>query len=289
MASTQGIELLKSRDFGDQLSITFSFLRENFRLLLKCVLFIAGPAVVLASAVGGYAFANVFGMSPDSSSVSVSMALLAGLILLIAFGLLTTVVNEYVVLYAERGYDGFDFDDVWEETRRDVGKVISTTLVIYIGIVISFFFFLIPAIYLAVVTAPMITVRLNERIGIGEAFSRCMELIKGHWWLTAGVIGVMTFIAGFIRNIFNIPLWIATFMEGLAASNGDGGGGMSWLMVAGGVFLVVGSFLTSVLPVLASALHYFNLVEKFEGLGLMSRIETIGSSNNSESLDAGTF
>jgi len=288
MASTPGIELLKSRDFGDQLGITFSFLRENFRLLMKCVLFIAGPAVVLASAVGGYAFANVFGLS-EGSSVSVSMGLLAGLILLIAFGLLTTVVNEYVVLYAERGYGGFDFDDVWEETRRDVGKVISTTLILYICIIISVFFFLIPAIYLVVVTAPIITVRLNEKIGIGEAFSRSMELVKGQWWLTAGIMVVMSFIAGFVRNIFNIPIWIAAFMEGMAASSGDVSGEMSWTLVAGSVIVVIGSFLTALLPILASALHYFNLVEKFEGLGLMSRIESIGSSNNSESIDAGSF
>ena len=282
MEPTQELEILRSRSVGDQVSFTFTFLRENFRELSKCVLFIAGPGMLIASAITVYLSMGMAG----GGLFSVGAFFLPVVIMLIVAGLLVTVVNEYVVLYAERGPGGASFNEVWEETRRDVGKVIITTLVVGICVVIASFFFLLPGIYLLVLTSIIVTVRINERVDLGEAFSRSNELMKGQWWPTFGLICIVGLIFSVIRGAFSIPLGILL----VAGELGPGSaGGFSWLVVIFSIFASVGSFLLSAIPVLALALHYFNLVEKYEAPGLMSRIERIGEPEDQEKVDASTL
>jgi hypothetical protein len=282
MESAQELEILRSRSVGDQIGFTFTFLRENFRELSKCVLFIAGPGVLIASAITVYLSMGMVG----GGFFSIGAFLLPVVIMTIVVGLLTTVINEYVVLYAERGPEGAKFNEVWEETRRDVAKVIVTTLIVAVGAAIGMLFFVIPGIYLVVLTSVIVTVRVNERTDLGDAFSRSSELVKGQWWPTFGLIVIMLMIYSVLRLVFSIPLWAGMLVGTLGPDDGNFTGGLNWLLVIGSIIASVGSFFVSGLPVLAMALHYFNLVEKYDAPGLMARIEQIGQPDNQESADA---
>ncbi len=43
----QKIELRKTRDFSAKINITFEFMRQNFRILAKSIIYIGGPFILV--------------------------------------------------------------------------------------------------------------------------------------------------------------------------------------------------------------------------------------------------
>ncbi|MEO5929048.1 MAG: hypothetical protein ABIR47_03860, partial [Candidatus Kapaibacterium sp.] len=253
METSEPIELFKSRDFGDQLGLTFTFIRENFRLLGKCVLFIAGPLLLIASFLFGSAIKAGPYRSYDGAAGAIGSVMLAMLVLVLAFSVMTTVINEFIALYAEKGPNGFTLEDVWGETRRDVLKVTITNILASIVIGLASMLFLIPGIYCMGIYTSVITVQIYERCSISEAVSRSIELTRGRWWVAFGVFIVPFIIALVLRYFFNIPLLAAMFLEGTL---GRGGEGLGIVSMIGTIIATFGSSLCSALPTVATALNY---------------------------------
>ncbi|MDB5033468.1 MAG: hypothetical protein JWQ98_709 [Chlorobi bacterium] len=281
METSEPLELFKSRDFGDQLGLTFTFIRENFRLLGKCVLFIAGPLLLVSSFLFGSAINAGPYRSYGATGGAIGSVFLAMLILVLAFSVMTTVINEFVALYAEKGPDGFTLEEVWGETRRDVLKVSFTYFCGAIVIGLASMLFLIPGIYCFGIYTVVVTVQVYERCSISESVSRSIKLVRGHWWLAFGIFVVPFIIAMVMRYFFEIPALLAVFAEGYFTGHGDRLGVLS---MVGTVIATFGGALCSALPTVATALNYFNLREKHDGVGLMRRIQTIGG-NDADSAD----
>lgn len=313
------IEVRKSRGFGEQINVTFAFIRENYRKLGKCVLYICGPPSILAGMLIGsnvFLFLNTLG-DLESGGLSDSYSwmglgfIVGTLVSLLATVLMTAVVNNYVFLYMERGYDGFEFEDVWEAAKGSIGKVFVTMFglglilgalyLLWIGLVMALGMFgvvliilLVPLfIYFAVALNPLFTVRLYEDASIGESISRSMELVKGNWWLTLGVVWIVSMVASFAASILAIPAYIVYMIAIFSAV--ERGGDLSGLSEYGVVITVfvtlymVASYLVNSAPLLASTLQYFNLVEKHEGVGMIDRIEQLGREDEPGGLDSRSF
>ncbi len=313
------IELRKSRGFGEQINVTFAFIRENYKKLGKSVLYICGPPSILAGILMGsnvFLLLNALG-DLESGGLSDSygwmgLGFIGGIIVsLLASVLMTAVVNQYVFLYMERGYDGFEFEDVWDAAKGSIGKVFVTMFclvlllaalyLIWIGLVMALGVFgvvlvvlLVPVmIYFAIALNPLFTVRLYEDAGIGEAISRSIELVKGNWWLTLGVVWIVSMVASFFASILAVPAYIVYMIAIFSAM--ENGGDLSGLSEHGVIITVfitlymVASYLVNAVPLLASTLQYFNLVEKHEGVGMIDRIEQLGRDDEPGGLDTRSF
>lgn len=297
-ASPGAINIRESRGFSDQLTMTFAFLRQNFRQLGRSVMVITGPVILL----GGVLVTILFSIPSRGSSILEESAgrflLLFIVIILFIFGwlLLTAVVNSYVFLYLERKgeeIEGISVRDVWQATKENLGRVISTAfglggvwigfnivsgilgIIPLIGILASFgSFFLI--LYFVVALMPIYTVRLREDIGIFDAISRCRELIRDNWWMTFGLLVV----TGGICTLLFYAVAGAAYLIGkglihlVATSTATLLQSLLFQVLV--LPVVMAGMILYIIPTLAGVLQYFNLLEKLEGVGVLERIEKLG-------------
>lgn len=134
-----------------------------------------------------------------------------------------------------------------------------------VGLFLITFFFVVYSLCPAIVA--------YESINVWEALGRAMFLIKNKWWSTFGLIVIISIINSFVAMIFEVPTMIVTFMKLLKL--GDGIAENVPLIITT-VISTVGQVIVSSLTYVAISFQYFNLVEKREGTGLKTLIESIG-------------
>ena len=134
-----------------------------------------------------------------------------------------------------------------------------------VGFIIVFYFFVIFSLSPAIVA--------YEGIGAWEALSRAKFLIKDKWWSTFGLIMIIGIINSFVALIFGAPAMIVTFMKVLKIGGGISG---NLPLILTTMISTVGQVVVSSLTYVAISFQYFNLVEKREGNGLKTLIESIG-------------
>jgi len=282
MESTSKIVFRQARDFSGILNATFAFIRQNFRKLGKAILFIVGPFIVLSGILYGLYNAEVATMAAESRPFNFLLYMLL-LLITSTFGsaLFFGVVNEYIVLYMDKGPGEFDVDEIWQATKKDLGLIILTALgfalVVGLGLIFCFF----PGVYLFVPLSMLMIMRIRERKNFGESLSRCFKLISGSWWPAFGLLLVAFLIHSVLSVIFYIPNYIVTFWNlfhrgEISAAASD----MRLLMILTSTFAFVGSYLFYSIPILAISFQYFNLVERREAWGLFEKIEQLGASPN---------
>lgn len=276
MDNPKVVELRRSRNFGDILNVTFEFLRQNIRQLTKAILFISGPPMLVAAAIFGTSFGSLLGSfgGYDAPYGSIGALFLGLGVFMIAAMLMYAVVNEYVVLYAARGQP-VEVSEVWMAIRQDFMMILVTSIGSIIIVALGFVLLIIPGIWLATVLSIILMVRIEERLDFGQAISRCFELVRGNWWFTFGVSMVMGIIAGFVGYVFQIPLLILTGVSGFVAA--DSVALLTIAIVIATMVGVIGRLMVNSLQTLAVAIQYYNLAERYDGLGLITRIESIGS------------
>lgn len=304
------LEIRKSRSFGDMINLIFAFVRENYKKLGKSLLYIVGIPALLAGALIGQAYGEMFASMGDPEAFTETLLQTGGIRIAIG-GLAATVaslfliglVNNYVFLYMDRGYDGFEVSDVWQATRSSLGRIFVTILgmslifavfaLLWVGAtliseilgVLIILLSIVPLVYCYITFSFLFTVRLREDVGVFESISRCVKLVKGNWWQTAGIAIVILFIGNFVSSLFIMPVWI--IMVVVAATSGGNldevvqSGGLGVLIMALMMIALTLNYLIAALPMLANVLQYFNLVEKSEGVGLLERIEQIGNEGES--------
>lgn len=296
-------ELRRPRQLGDQINFTFHFLRQHSRTLAKSTLFIVGPSTLLSAVVFGSLLIGSFqsygaGLLNSSFSTLIVGFVLGGISALLLQG----VAFEYIRLYLERDGGPISVDDVWRALRADFGKLLSGTLAVGLVYGLMYFcmfaFILFPVIggllailamtigmYLAITLTFVVPGMIFERLSVGAAFSRSFEIIRKRWWTTLGLIFALTFISMYIAMIFLLPMQIVRAMFGFFGTLG--GGGTEILMVILFASFTVLSYLTYLLPILGIGLHFFNLVERIEHVGLLARIDSIGTDELSANQSTG--
>lgn len=293
MDNSKAVNLRRRRDFGGVFNTLFEFMRQNFRLLGKCVLFVTGPVMLINAIISGYFQPSLFAIIRDPYSITRNNSIfvwiaVAALVSSLGFAVLVSVVNAYVLLYQERGADQFEVEEVWAEVRHDLLMIIFTSIGLAIIIIFGLLFLILPGIYLWVALSSVVTIRVVERLSFGSAISRSFELIRGEWWPTFGLF-LLTFIVGYIINYaFSIPQSIVVT---LVMFNGVGEGSMVMRLVTIITSLIssIGAYVLYTMMFLMAILQYYNLVELKEGVGVMTMIDQIGESNDTEERAGASF
>jgi hypothetical protein len=283
---TNKIIFSQARDFSEKLNDTFTFLRQNFRNLSLSLLFIAGPFTLIGGIFMGLHQSKLFsafgreGMSrsnPMGQFEVMGMEYFLGVLFSwIALTVVAIIVAEYIRLYNEDKTDNYQWQDVLPKLKSGFLSIFLFGLGYAVIVMLASMLFLIPGIYMAGALSLLIYVKVYEEKGFFQAVSRCLDLIKGNWWATFGLLLVLGLIQGMASFIFQIPAFIASIMnlQGIGTETSDGN---NIFLIAATVLSTAGTQLLYAITLVGLCFQYFNLVEEKDATGLLGRIDSIGT------------
>ena len=294
------IQLFQQRDFGDKINVTFQYITQNFRSLGLSLLYIVGPVALVAGIASGVMQSNMFDLAETSRRADSGQDPLAAFRmfqnifspafgLAVLFGLLATLVVSlatyaHMKVYARKVGQhpvaslepvAISVTEVWEETQASIGRALIVSILSSIITVVATLCFVIPGIYVGIVLSLAMAVLVFEGTDFGQTWNRCFILIRDKWWSTFGLIFVMGLISGIIGLLFTLPAGIISFLIGSKLLPDVGG---FWLVLGNVVATVGGTLLRSIIYV-GLGFQYTNLVERQEGRGLLSAIDSIGTTS----------
>jgi hypothetical protein len=281
------IQFRKQRELGSILTDIFKFIRLSWKSLFGMIFRIAGPALLIMlgayvfymqSIVGGFGLLETVG-SFQGFTTNVILAFLV-LILsgVVYYALLNGVVLHYIKSYIKN--DGVAIkEEVSAGIRNDFWKLIGTSLLVGIAVIIGSMFCLIPGIYVGVVLSTAYAVVVFDNKAVVDSLSYCFELIKSEWWITFATLLVVGLLYYFIMMIFQIPQYIYFFIRTFTMSqeiSADPSSMFDWVYITLTTIGMVFQYLLYTIMVICSAFIYFNLNEKKHFTGTMETIESLG-------------
>ncbi|MFW5761070.1 MAG: hypothetical protein ACOCXH_08840, partial [Cyclobacteriaceae bacterium] len=223
----------------------------------------------------------------DANILSIGMSgLIIGLISFLASIMVAAVVYSYMKIYHQKPEMEIEVSEVWKHARNlffpYVLAVIVTSILVFIGSL----FFLIPGIYLFFAFLIIYPIMANEGKGFGDALGRCFTLISGKWWSTFGLVVLTYLIVLIISLVFSIPSLILQEIVGTSTlGNVEISGNNIVYEIALVVITVIQNFASYILYAIvfvALAFQYGNLVERKEAVGLLNKIDNLGTKPDDE-------
>jgi len=284
------LELAKPRDFGEIVSDTFTFIKQNFKPLLKYFFIFCGLFLIFSAAsmilieiktfdfYGSSFDPNAF---EESNAFSRIFSIMGGVLVYVVFAILQYIAMNvtvlcFMALYKQKQNTVPTTEEMWGYIKYYFLKILGSNVLLYLLLIIGFMLCFVPGIYLSPIFALVTPIMIAENTSFGYAFNQSFRLIRDNWWSTFGVFVVIYIILYVINLIISVP---------------------SMLLGAGNIFLhltknsealslpiaIITTLLQSVsyffhmLMVVAVGIVYFSLTEIKEGTGLMERINQFGT------------
>ncbi|WP_028980800.1 hypothetical protein [Sporocytophaga myxococcoides] len=305
----QKINFRQSRDLGDIISITFSFLTANLKPLLLAILFISGPFILIGGIGFGLYYSFIMSSAMGGGTPDLLLFQNMGLQFILLYFILTAgslvffiTIYEFMYLYINNM--DTSVAEVWKGVKKRfllALKVIfgsiflmGLTFAIIGGLLFQLFFAggslgfflsfitivlsIVPFFYIAVTLSLLMSVCLFEQKGFFAGLKRAFSLIAGKWWRTFGLIFVFTLIYSGASFIFAVPMYAALGIEMFSQINGNEVSSLIKIATAASSALfMVGSYLMSSMLLIGINFHYFSLAEEKDATGLLERIDSFGS------------
>lgn len=287
---TKKIEFRKIRDFGENITDTIGFIKQEFKPLLKPYVLIAGAFILMSSLFLGLFVGDIYGNVlesvvndtdplPQFSGLSIGSYLVFLILTPITIAAMNTVISCYIKLYREKNNNSPAFEEVWREVTKYFGIVLLFSFLYVFAVVIGLFLCLLPGIYLAIVLLPYAQVIIfeNER-SVGSVWNRCVYLGKENFWMTLLLYILLSMIVSFASSAIGMlvaaAIGLASYFITKDISSAAG-------ILYGIIYFF--SYLFYIILLVSLCLHYFNLAEKKDGAGLLQRIQNMGGSNDEHS------
>lgn len=287
--SQEYIQFKKQRELGEILSITFKFLRENYKSAGKIFLRLVGPVFILLIAAITYYSWSTIGLSflsPDSNA-TVNFIIPLGVLMLaylLYISAMTGTIYHIIQSYINNGGEILGAE-VSSGMRNDFGKLLLLTFISWIFIFAGTMLFIIPGVYLLVPMSLVTAILVFRRKGIGDSISESFELIKDNWWMTFASILCIGLIVYVIGIVFQLPAILYYIVRTFTIAQEGSASDPSEIL---GVGFVVVNVITSTIQYLvysitpiAIAFVYFNLNEKQHFTGTYETIQNLGNNNKS--------
>lgn len=270
------IEFQQVRNFGEVLTVTFDFVRENFKPLMKGWLYIVGPLALTN------AFISIYSIDMSSSfSQFFSLLSLINLMLGVLTYFLTYLVTlGYLHLYLHKKLP-VEFNDLRQFTKQNFWFFTGQYIVLIIITITGFVLLIIPGLYLIIVLSIAPIIRIMERRSIFASISRARQLMSGFWWQTFGLTVVLFIILLVFGGLLQAPSIVLTFLwtfNNIEAGSFSGSPADNYPLLA--VVAAIGQALAvcvNIIPMVAYSLQYFNLRERKEAVSLMDKVESLGT------------
>lgn len=289
METPQPIEFRQVRSFDQKINATFSFIRQNFKPMIKTIAIIAGPVAILTAIISTYiqtTFVQELKTSVQQDiwafyGTMIPFYLVSFLLYYVSYVFIIGSTYEYIALYIERRGNNFSAQEVWERFKKEIFQLILLVMLQVVICIVGTLLFIIPGIYAAIALSLSSAVLFFERKNSWVSVTRSFSLIAGNWWRTLGLMLVTTIILYLLLMLVSIPQFIIGVAY-MAVSMSKELEMPVWLEIVNAVMgsiAYLASLLGSIIILIAMAFHYFSLVEEKERRGLMEKISSIGTAS----------
>lgn len=278
------IQFKQQRELGEIISVSFKFLRENYKTYLRLLIKIAGPAfLLLIAALAYYSYSNMGNMLNAETFMSgeffISFGVLA-LTLLLYFSAVYATVYNLIKSYIQNKGEIKD-DEVASWAKEDLGKMFGLNIISWIFMFAGMMLFLIPGIYVSVPLSIATAALIFKNQSITESITEGFNLVKSNWWMSFLTLLLFWVIIYVISLIFQLPLIIYTFVKAFTSVSEGSAADMSEMFDGVYILLSIVSSLVqyifySIIPI-GVAFLYFHLNEKKNFTGTYERIDNLGN------------
>lgn len=280
------IEFKKQRGLGEILSITFKFLRENYKDAGKIFLKLVGPAfILLIAAVTYYAWSTVGISFISNEGFNISEFMIsAGLMLLAYLFYVTSMTGTvyHIILSYINNRGEIISSEVTTGMKQDFAKILMVTVISWILVFAGTMLVLIPGIYVAVPVSLATALLVFRRNSVMDSITDSFQLIKDNWWNTFASLFCIGLIVYLISLVFQLPA-IFYFMfkafvsasEGSAATSVEDMFGIGYIII--NIFTSIIQYLVYSITPIGIAFVYFNLNEKQNYTGTYESIQNLGN------------
>ena len=301
LAYTHEADFRQERNFGQKVSATFEFIGVHWRPLGRVLLYLVAPLALLLgiftallqsrllSTLGRLTRQQAQVGRPNPLVVQRAMLNLTVQNPLYYFNIVLGVVFVAVCILTVYGYllrclrpvgtvaAPITPAEVWRVVRGHLVGTFFSLWGIALLLMLGFFVFVFPGLYLGVGLSLFFIVRLVEGTGFFGTLSRCLYLTRGKWWSTFGMI--FTMFALLYTLLFGLRIVLNLALTGLhrafsAAGQPWQGGTVFAILV--GLLFAAAFFLLYPPLLLGLAFQYFNLVERREAVGLRQLVAQLG-------------
>ncbi|HEX8516719.1 MAG TPA: hypothetical protein VF868_11005 [Bacteroidia bacterium] len=304
--NSEKINFRVARDFGETFNVSIKFLRQNFRLLIQSLIFMAGPFILLTAICGAYYQANAI----ETFSIGQARHPLANFglnyFLFILAGIVSNLaiigtVYSFMIEYMDKGYGNFNLNDVGRRLRNNIGNILSVffsltlLILLFLGAIIGVFIAIGSAapwlavllgvcavIALLIFFPPLMwqlsvvyMVKMSEDENVFDSFGRTKSVMRGNFWWTWVIVICATMAIGVISFVFSIPQVAYQMISMISRARGNTSDVSIIFLIVATMCTFCTSLIYSLLYII-NAFHYFSLAEKQDGTGLMDRINEIG-------------
>ncbi|MCG9972715.1 hypothetical protein [Christiangramia crocea] len=285
--SQEFIQFKKQRELGEILSVTFKFLRENYKPAGRIFLKLVGPVFILliasvtyyAWATLDFSFMSASGFDSSGFVISAALMLLAYLLYITTMtGTVYHIIKSYMTNQGE-----IISTEVVNGMKSDFGKLLLLTFISWILIFAGMLLFILPGIYLAIPLSLASAVLVFRREGVMDSISDCFQLVKNNWWMTFATLLCIGLIVYLIGLIFQLPVLFFYMIKAFIIASEGSAADVSEVFGPGYIILnVITSIfqylIYSITPI-GVAFVYFNLNEKQNFTGAYETIQKLGNNN----------
>ncbi|MDN3587389.1 hypothetical protein QWY86_11960 [Pedobacter aquatilis] len=276
------IEFKKIRDFGQIINDTFTFVRQNFKPLVKTYFIFSGLFMIagmLAMLLQQYKMVNIVNNLDGFRNRGFGAGLygleyfLAILFSLAGYASTTVATLSYIAIYVQKGNLTPTTDEVWGYFKYYFFRIFGSSLLLGLLLAVGFLFCLLPGFWLMPIISLVFPIIVIENGTIGYAFNRSFKLIKDNFWITFGTLFIIWIIVYACMSFVVLPTTLFSMLGLFSGSKPQ----MSLTFTMLGTVIQYLCQVCTVIPIITIALSYFSLVEQKESAGLMQRISTFGN------------
>ena len=275
------VEFRKNRDFGELVSDTFLFVKQNFKPLLKVFTAFCGAFVLF-----GIIIAVIQIITPmntvrnptdiinvmDVKNVKGSYLFVSLAIGVFGYVAIYTSILSFIALYIKNNNEAPTLEEVWPEFKRLYFSILASSVVLAILLILSLVLCIVPALYVFPAISLFLPIMVFEEANFGYSFDKMLKLLKNKWWQTASSLFVIWFVIYVSSMLVIGPTMVLNYFTMFTGETGI-------LATFSTILITIFQYLLQmimIVPVIGASLCYFSLDEYHNNTGLMERIDTLG-------------
>lgn len=293
------IPFYKERKFGEKFDAVFSFMKQNWRYMIKYVLYGALPLSLVAALSMDKLFSNALEMETAQTDIPGAMFFVnygfLVLVSILAVLWIGSLMFSYIQLYNERenGLESSTFEDVIPYLKRNAWRMVKCSLVlmllalVVLGVVVGGFVINVWGLSLLLIVLALIIfipVLMFMPTYIFEDIPVWRALTRGIWlgWNTWGGIFALGFVLSLIANVVSMVFvmpWeiciIAKTIFGTEAMANPVANSVLFSLVqyVFGVIMWVGQLVVSTLYFVSISYLYSHAAEKLDDMSVAKGID----------------
>jgi len=289
------IELYQNRSFGQKLSATFDFLRENYKLWLKACFYLILPLCLVQAFSFETMFSTLMPFYTDALGGMGGFTPSEGLLVRLGlsyFGYFVCVsVGSFLlssICYAMMKYYRTSPTRLHNTTMKDLKPLIIQSMkrAFLLGLLLVggwFLILIIVVIFSAMTSLPLsmampVYIFEDDESAWG-AVRRSISLGFHSFWSLLGLMIVVGLLANVLQTVTTLP-WYISFLVQVVLTSSDAGQDTfanspiyNFVGYLFSVFMNFGMYLTMSLSTIALAYHYGSVAEEVDGLSVVDDIE----------------